>query len=513
MVDGSATLQGLTLIDARPTGTALSVVGGNVLAELCDIVGTGDAAAYIAKGGQAALRGCQVRGAGVVFSGAGGSVEDTRVLQARGNSIEIDRGHLAVRRCLIDGGEAGGLTGVITAASDVHVEHTEITRVHSGLSLQQRAGMTARGCSLWSVETGAFVDDSALTLEDCQVSGTSGRPVTAEGAAARLTAVRTHLEDAAHCVELSGGAQARFEDGTLVRVGQRNEALGCGFWVYAAALELRRTQIKEARVDGVRAMPSTGLPPATALLEDCRIQGARANGVYVFGGEVQATLLRTRIDGAGQHGVNLAIGAAMLVEDCDVESPAECGAVAEGTSIKGPSRLTLRSTRITNAGAAGMMARGAELAAEACTVNGAGSDGAQSFGGGGLVVTGSRFEGVARYGVCAAGDGRATFTDCHVQGAGEVGVIMETSAGTSFTGGSVRDCTTGAAHGVYAGAAAGRLELAAVTVTGNTVGTAAACDGGGLRLRDCQVEGNTQADITTPDQANVTLEGTPVTDR
>ena len=307
-VTGNVTLQGLIVRNWSTEGAALDVSEGRVMAEQCQFVSRQTAASVrVWKGGNLALKGCQVQDGAVVYSAASGVMEGTDVAGTEGNAIAIRMGSsVTIRSCRIDRAGANGIW--VTEGSKPLIEQCTFTSCNAAVVVADRAHAVIRNSAMHgTTQCSLVVRDNATGLaEDCLIKDAGVDSVWAT----------------------TGGA-----------------------------LTARRLRLETAKRTGV-SVDDQG----SATLEDCEIVAPAKHGVFV-GSEGTATFLRGRVEDAAEIGFAVLEGGQGTVEGATVS-----GNTTFGISADPNSDLTVRRcTVVDNKGAGVFTSKTARLLMEDVT--------------------------------------------------------------------------------------------------------------------------------------------------
>ena len=308
-VEGDVTLQGLTLRNWHGSGSALLVERGTCTAERSEFVSTSDKAVSVWNGGRLFMRGCTVRGGGIVYSDAAGALEDCEVDAPKLCGVSLhDSSRVTLTRVRVrNAGEHG--FWVNSGSTPLIDECTIEDAKGGGILVQHRAAAGIRGGTIRRTgQNGLTVRDSSETVVERLEVERSGLVGMAAVGSATLHASRAVVRGARdNGITVDQRATGRFTDcevaeasryGLMVLGGSTGEFEGgtltsCDYGAAvstAGSLTLTGTRVTRNGA-GVLADPATEL----ALL-DCSITGNDGPGV------VTSQAARTRIEGTSSHG-------------------------------------------------------------------------------------------------------------------------------------------------------------------------------------------------------------------
>ncbi|WP_211177548.1 right-handed parallel beta-helix repeat-containing protein [Pseudonocardia acidicola] len=274
-------------------GSTVSVAAGAVTLSDLDISGADpDLPTVDVYGGEAALDGCRVDGAGWT------------ALLARGS------GALAARNCRIHNGSGAGV--VVTSEAAGSLEGCAFPRIASTAVVAGELGrLTVRGCEIDDPQgNGLCLNGRSVgTVEETTVRG-SRKPaiVVEQEAQARFRAVEV-TASATLDVYLTGSGPVTFEGCGFTGAGAQSvHVTGAG------APELRDCAMSAAR----QAVQVTGT--ARPTLVDCRVSGSPV-GVLADGSS-RPELHRLRVRGAGEAAVRVTDEAQARCDGVDVADSA-----------------------------------------------------------------------------------------------------------------------------------------------------------------------------------------------
>jgi SpoVK/Ycf46/Vps4 family AAA+-type ATPase len=434
---GSVSVSGLTLRSTDPQAAAVSVSGGKLTLEDCEVAAACRAAIEAHGSGTAvSMRGGQVRnpaGSGVVISdGAAGTFERTTIENVASDGVVISAGaDPAFRDCTICDVDGTGLSAADAARGTIH--GGEITRIGGIAARFSRGSVTrmARTRIHATSDVGVLVESRAQpTLEECQISCTGSHGIMLTGEA----------NPAVRACTVTGATG----NGVLVEGQSRGTFTGCA--------------VIEATAAGV-VVGGASDPMFTA----CEIRGS-AKAALVVTEAAAATFEEAELVGSGHHGIEIRSGANPLLRRVAVYS---CR--GHGVTVADDGRGRIEDSVIEAAGAAGLHAAS----------------------GGYPDVRGTRLAHCADAGVRVAAGGRVVLRECDVIGAGAGGLVVEDGGNASVSRSRVRQC-----HGtgvVFAEGAQGRLT--GVEVAGNEGDGVVVGSNQVVEIRDCNVHGNRGAGL------------------
>ncbi|XNL74259.1 AAA family ATPase [Actinomadura madurae] len=289
-VTGQVVLQGLIVRNWSDEGTAVELDEGSVIADQCEFVSRSNIAVRTSKGGRLYLRNCKVDEGAVVYSASTGALENTVLTGATGNAVAIRSGSsVMLRSCRVE---------------------------------------DAAQHAIWATE------GSRPVLEQCTISGPgkSGIVVDDHASATIRTSTIQNAGETALVVRDKGKADA--EDTRISDAGID------GVWVLnGAVLTARRVRVDASKRAGLIATKSE------AILQDCEVVGAGANGVSVTE-KARVMLVRGRVAEADKVGFGLGGEGVGILEGVTVSGNKVAGVAADPGA-----QLSIRECSVTdNAG-------------------------------------------------------------------------------------------------------------------------------------------------------------------
>ncbi|WP_433469443.1 right-handed parallel beta-helix repeat-containing protein [Spirillospora sp. CA-128828] len=325
-VSGKVTLQGLIVRNWSDKGTAVELDKGSVIADQCEFVSRSNIAVRTSKGGQLHLRNCKVEEGAVVFSASSGSMEDTSVTGATGNAIAIRSGSsVSLRSCRVE--DAANHAIWVTEGSRPMIEQCTISGPgNAGIRVDDHGNATIRNCTIQnSGETSLVVRDKGkMHAEDCRISdaGTDGIWVANGGL---LTARRVKVDASERAGLIVTKSEAVLEDCEVVGAGANGMAV-----TEKAKLMVVRGRVAEAEKVGI-GVGGDGM----AVLEGVTVSGNKLAGVSTDPGAQLAVRDCSLIDNIGR-GIVTSLGSKVVINDLtsvrngkpdrfDVEVPGKTG--------------------------------------------------------------------------------------------------------------------------------------------------------------------------------------------
>ncbi|WP_433229012.1 AAA family ATPase [Actinomadura formosensis] len=342
---GNVTLQGLIVRNWSAEGLALDVMEGSVLAEQCEFVARSETAAVrVWRGGRLALRGCRVRDAGVVYSGASGIMESTDVSGTVGNAVALRMGSsVTVRSCRVDG--AGGHGIWVTEGSKPLIEQCTISDpAAAAILVDDRADAAVRNTALHGSRQCSLVvrDNASALAEDCLVkdAGVDAAWVTAGG---RLTGRRLRVESPhRHGIVADEDGTGTFEDCALLDAGEHGVAVGERGRVTVVRGRVERAEqggiavgagghgtVEGTTITGSKIIGAGADPGSDLTLRDCTVVETGGPGLCT------STTARVHMDGVTSER-NAAPDKLGYEEEDPAESTAEATAEASPAAPRAP---------------------------------------------------------------------------------------------------------------------------------------------------------------------------------
>ena len=369
LVNGTATLRGITIAGGSDQLPAVQVRTGTLALSSCEVTGRGVVALHVPSGTLSA-DGSTVTNP----DGAGVLVETGGVVRMTGSTIRgIGSAALAV---------AGG---------EVHVSDSAITEVTGSGLLSTRTGRgVLERCDISAVTGPAIVADDETTIQlrnvvvhDSPGGGAllnGGRPVLADCEFRDL---------GAHGVVLTGSAAPALDNCTI------RGAAGHGVLVTGAATGTFTGCVIEATASAPLAVIGTAAPKWMAG----RITAGGDTAAVVFEEEARGSIDGLIVTG-GRSGLAVGGSAAPTLSGLTVS-----GSVDQGLHLAGTGAVTVRAGRVDGgAVAAVVVGDGARLTADDLTLRG------------------------GRCGLILDGGARAELTSADVSGAREAGVLVRSGA-------------------------------------------------------------------------------------
>ncbi|MDR7274222.1 right-handed parallel beta-helix repeat-containing protein [Catenuloplanes atrovinosus] len=476
---GTAAVQGLRLLSAQPIRPAVTVAGGTVTVDGCEIQG-----GRVEVAGQATvtLTDCTITGA----AGAGLDVADSARLHLNGGAVQhVDGAGVMVR---------GGARVTLTETAVRHV-------TAAGLHLRESAGAEAVRAEFSHVGISALLveDEAAATVRDCQFFDNDGDVLRATGSAPfhadwwpgalpdrpqldppalgdgepggirmeRCTVDRT----GGTAVHLSGTAHAGIADCRIDTV------TGAGVVATGdARLVMTDTHVVRPRSTGVAL-----LAQAHARIERCSVTDSGANGLFLAG-DSRVLLRALGVKQTRYTAVHLGGTAIATLADCEIADTPECG-----IRITGRAMARIDGGRVDRARQAGVAVeetgdvhlRGMTVAegevgvrvdsphhalVERCTITEIAQTGFEAAKGSGPIVRDTRIDGCGGAGLFVDADAAPIADGLTIERIGGTGVVVWGGAAPVIRATTIANCKK---NGLYLGAEArGTVEDLDVTGTG-----------------------------------------------
>ncbi|MFI7102506.1 right-handed parallel beta-helix repeat-containing protein [Streptomyces sp. NPDC050161] len=364
VLGGAGEVRGLTVQGLDGDQPAVSMTGGTVVLDGCEITGgrvdiTGTAAPT--------LRDCRVHGTGTPALRLGG---DSRAVLERVTVTDVDGTGL-----LVEHGADATVTGLTVSAVAGY-----------GVLMRGPARGSFTDCELTGTASAAFrVDDDARpVLRSCRLTGSAaqGVLVTASGTGGPALPPDT---DAGSGPEGDAGASGSTA-GVLLHDCEIARSGGTGVQAAGPVLvTLRDCRVDESGGVGVLAAEGAVLRLDTTTVGDSADSGlaaggtadvevrggglarSRANGVFVTD-EARLTLTECAVTDSAFTAVHLAGSARATVRDCELR-----GTPQHGVRVTERALLTLTGTRVEAAELTGIAVDGGDLTARRCRVVDAGT--------------------------------------------------------------------------------------------------------------------------------------------
>ena len=293
------------------------------------------------------MESCEVVGSTMVGVGAADSGTTVSLLETSirdtqpdgygqlGCGIQVYGGaSLVAEVCNIEGNQAAG---VIALEADTLVTLRDTT-IQGTLPNEKGGG--------YGLE---ISDGASLVAETCEIAGNSADGVLAVGSGATVSLRGTCIRDTQPNLHGEGGY------GVEVRYGANlsaesclvtgNSSVGIQLEDSGTVATLRGTTIQDtlpdAGGDGGYGLQVAG--GATLTAEGCEVLGNRATGAVVLGSASRATLRETTIEGTlpdeqgvGGYGIQVYGGTSLVAEDCDVSGNTAAGilVLGSGTTVE-----------------------------------------------------------------------------------------------------------------------------------------------------------------------------------
>ncbi|CAL9427682.1 sporulation protein [Streptomyces sp. DH-12] len=436
-------------------GTAVTLMADAVMLSALTIRGRDKEAAVVdVPAGQAALDGCTVTGSGWT------------ALLVRG------KGSLAARGCRISNPGGAGL--VDSSESESVVEDCTFENFGtSAVVIGETAGPLVRDCRIRGARAnGVLANGEARgTVEGCDISGTDKPAIALEGhSSTRVlrctvhhTAVgllvtsmsRPEIEETSFesisqtGVVLSGGTDPLLNrcvtrrtknNGLLVMDRSRGILEGCAFHgsteaavrvVEGGAPMLRDTVVSDC-ADTAGAVQLAD--DSTAEFDRLEVLDAAGVGISVRSA-ANPLLRRTRVTGAGGHGIEFTDDARGRLEHCEVESAGGCA-----VSIDDDSDPEIGDTVLSSAARSGLLVgeRGRGTLRD-CVINDSSDAGVSVRDGAEISLERVRVNGSKAHGVQVSRGGRAALNACEITGSTGDGVRIDSAEPVDVTRCVVRD--------------------------------------------------------------------------
>jgi SpoVK/Ycf46/Vps4 family AAA+-type ATPase len=455
----SADAAGQVIVESL-VGPALGLDTGTVMLRGLTLRGRDSSAAVVTvTGGTLTLDGCEIAAAGEAAIRAHG---ETATVIAREGRI----------------GNSAGLGIAISDGAQGVFERVAIERVGSdGVTIAGGSDPAFRECMISDVQgTGVAARDARGSLDGCELTRISGPAVAVSGASStRLRSTSIHDTSGAGILVTEAGRPV-LEDCELYDIGSHGMVLA-----EDADPVVRRCSFTRVHGEGI-ALDSR----SHGTFTDCMVTDADGSGVLV-GGACDPVFTRCRIRGTAKTALSVTDAAAGTFDRFDIR-----GAGQHGIEIRASANPLVRQAAVAECAGDGLIVldegRGR---IEDSVFEGARGTGMRTASGGYPDVRGSRFVGAAQAGVLVSAKGRGVLRECEVSGAGTSGVVVEEGGDISLSRSLVRE-SQGPGILLTDGAQA-RLtscEIAANEGDGIVVGSSQS-----VVLRDCTVRDNAGAGL------------------
>jgi Holliday junction resolvasome RuvABC ATP-dependent DNA helicase subunit/nitrous oxidase accessory protein NosD len=476
---GTAVLHGLTMVSAERTGTAVTVSGGSVTLDGCEVR---DGRVEVAGQASVTLDDCTVTGA----SGTGLDVADSARVHLTGGAVQqIEGDGLVVR---------GGARITLAGTALRHITGT-------GLRLRDSAGAEVDRAELSHVSGIALLveDEAAVTVRDSQFFDNDGDLLRATGSAPFHTAwwpgalpARPQLDPpplgdgepggirierctadrtGGTAVHLSGAAHASLAD------FQVDTVTGAGVVATGdARLVMTDTHILRPRSTGLAL-----LAQAQARIESCSVADSGANGVFLAG-DSRALLRELAVKQTRYTAVHLGGTAIATFTNCEITDTPECGvrvtgramaridggrvdrARQSGVAVEETGDVHLRGLTIAD-GEVGIRVDSPHHAlVESCTITDIGQTGIEAAKGSGPILRDTEISGCGGAGLFVDAGATPIADGLRIERIGGTGVVVWGGADPVIRATTIKDCQK---NGLYLGAEArGTVEDLDVSATG-----------------------------------------------
>ncbi|WP_033341715.1 right-handed parallel beta-helix repeat-containing protein [Catenuloplanes japonicus] len=476
---GAATLHGLHLVAADRAGAALTVAGGTVTLDGCEIR---DGRVEAAGQASVTLNDCTVTGA----SGTALDVADSARLRLTGGAVQQVEGDGLLAR--------GGARITLSGTALRHIGA-------AGLHLRDSAVAELDRAELSHVTVAALLveDEAALTVRDSQFFDNDGDVLRATGSAPFHTAwwpgtlpARPQLDPpplgdgdpggvrierctadrtGGTAVHLAGGAHASLDDCRFDTVhGAGVVATG------DARLVMTDTHILRPRSTGVAL-----LGQAQARIENCSVADSSANGLFLAG-DSRVLLRGLAVKQTRYTAVHLGGTAIATLAECEITDTPECGirvtgramaridggrverAHQSGVAVEETGDVHLRGLTVAD-GEVGIRVDSPHHALiEACTITGIAQTGIEAAKGSGPILRDTEISGCGGAGLFVDAGATPLADGLRIDRIGGTGVVVWGGADPVIRATTIKNCQK---NGLYLGAEArGTIEDLDVSATG-----------------------------------------------
>lgn len=479
VVRTTATLRGIVLESADPTGPAVSVESGAPVFEHCEVRGaraeasgtatpsfrhctftaTAHAGVYVRERGTARIERCTfagVRGHAIVGAGAARlEIRETRVDAAQGAGLRL----LDEARADVLGGTFSDCQGPGVVVADACAVRLVGCRVAGGAAEGVRIDgssplredgaadpdIPTPGQILDSLSAGPRVEVHGVVIEDCDIVDVALEGVVV-GAAGQVRVDRSRLTGVRRAGMLAGGS-ARLEiRGTAVAGAAAAGILARG----TARVRAADVDITGCGPYGVSAIEHAEVELADSRVTDCALVSAHLTGHATLRA-VRSTLRDSR--GHGVHVRGHAI--AELNSGCRVES-----CTRDGVRVEGAADAVLRDTEISDCRIGVVLATRHHP-----------------------VLRGCRVHDVRQAGIVVGPGGMPVIGECEVARTGDGGILLDQGSAAHIEDCRVRDVRGG---GIVVSAGA-TPSVRRTTVTGSGDSGLYFHDGAAGVFEDCEV--------------------------
>ncbi|MDH6576100.1 right-handed parallel beta-helix repeat-containing protein [Kitasatospora sp. MAP5-34] len=416
---GTVTLAGLEIVNRR---TAAVSGTGRLVLRRSTVTGHGECSVRALPGATLTVGDCEIRVGRTELTGARGTVEDTRFVDAKGDAVVVSESSEATfLRCTVTGNRS---CGVSVRGSRVRIEDCELTGSGShAISVGAHAQAEVLGCRIREAHGVAigFYDQAKGTVERTTVSGAAHGLYISRGADPTIRGCR--FEDCrttGATVEEQG--LGRLEDCEFDRTGDTGVNVGEGGAPIVTGCRITDGKVGVAMLKArghftdldVRGHTSSAVwlrEETNAVFQGLRLESC-ASGVFASGDRSTVSLTDAAISDMANSGIALDGQARVKVTRAKIDRTA-----LFGFNCRGSSHLTVRQAVVTGPGEAGLLVIGsAVVVAEGVTVTGSRGQGVLAKENGWLTVSASSFldgegDGVRIEGTCNGG-----FVDCEVTG-------------------------------------------------------------------------------------------------
>ncbi|MEV6348669.1 right-handed parallel beta-helix repeat-containing protein [Actinoplanes sp. NPDC051851] len=341
-------------------GCGLLLTGAaSALVVNADVSGCGEAAVALSSSAESTLRGCRLHDSrlGVVIeerSAEPTRLESSDIFTIETAGVRVDGAIAVLTDCQVR--ETGAAALLAAGAAEVTVDRGRLVDVEdSAIAALGGARVTATGTTIARVRGNGVhaIDDSVVTLTDCDLTGT-GFAAVFLGGHARGELRGSRIRESA-------------ESGVRVADGASVAAVG--------------VSVHDARLTGVEIDGGDG------TLRDCVIEAART-GVRVVTSH-RPLLAGVRIGPVTGNGVEVGAGTGVLVRDGEVTAAGENGVLLDAGSEAWVDGLRVDGAR----GGGVVVGAGARPLLQGLTVTGAGKHGVHFGEGAGGRLAGSEIAG------------------------------------------------------------------------------------------------------------------------
>ncbi|WP_344465789.1 right-handed parallel beta-helix repeat-containing protein [Kitasatospora kazusensis] len=440
---GTVTLVDLEIVNRR---TAAVRTTGRTVLRRCRVTGHGEFAVQALPGSELTLNDCELSIGRTALTGARGTLEASRFLDARDDAVLLsESAEATLAGCVLSNSRA---CGVSVRGSRVWLKDCEFTGSGShAVSVADHAEAELLGCRVRDVHGIAigFYDQAGGSVERTTVSGATHGVYVSRGADPAVRGCR--FEDCRTSgVTVDEQGLGRFEDCDFDRTGDTGIGIGTG-----GAPTVQNCRITDGKVGvvirkgrghftglDIRRHTSSAVwlrEETSAVFEGLRLENC-ASGVFASGDGSTVNLADAVIRDMSNSGIALDAQARVEVVRATIERTA-----LFGFNCRGSSHLTVKESTVTGPGEAGLLViGGATVVAEGLTVTGSLGRGVLAKENGWVTVSDSAFRDSESEGVRIEGDCHGGFTDCEVSGSRGEAIVRNGKV-------TFRNVRTGAAPG------------------------------------------------------------------